>query len=83
MTTLLSVYNSEGCVGRCDAKCYAAETPDCDCICRGRNHGVGLAKATDNARELAETWSDYAARLGGLRFDRVEVDATVANAPLF
>ena len=25
MTTLISVYNSEGCVGRCDARCYNAE----------------------------------------------------------
>lgn len=24
MTTLLAVYDSDGCVGRCDAKCYDA-----------------------------------------------------------
>lgn len=48
MTTLIYVGNSEGCVGRCDAKCYAATHPDCDCICGGKNHGVGLKQAQDN-----------------------------------
>jgi len=54
MSTLIAVYNSDGCVGRCDAKCYEATTPICDCICRGKNHGVGLKKAIDNTREMAE-----------------------------
>lgn len=56
MTTLIAVYNSSGCVGRCDAKCYDAEHADCDCICGGRNHGAGKQRATDNTRELAEQW---------------------------
>jgi hypothetical protein len=73
MTVLLAVYNSAGLVGRCDETCYAAKRPACTCICRGRNHGAGLAKAEANARELAETWRSYAARLGGLPFDRVEL----------
>jgi hypothetical protein len=37
MTTLIATYNSEGCTGRCDAKCYEAVTPGCDCICGGCN----------------------------------------------
>jgi hypothetical protein len=40
--TLIEVRSSEGVVGRCDARCYNAVTPDCDCICGGRNHGKGL-----------------------------------------
>jgi len=56
MATLIAAYNSEGCIGRCDAKCYNAESPDCHCICGGKNHGVGLKKAIDNTRELAESW---------------------------
>lgn len=56
MTTLLAVYNSSGCVGRCDAKCYEAEELKCDCVCHGRNHGAGLKQAVDNTRALAETW---------------------------
>lgn len=58
--TLISVYNSDGCVGRCDSRCYNATSPDCDCICGGRNHGAGLERAQDNTREHArkilETW---------------------------
>lgn len=54
MTTLIAVYDSESCVGRCDAKCYAAHESDCDCICGGRNHGVGQEQATENTADLVE-----------------------------
>ncbi len=56
MTTLIAVYNSSGCVGRCDAKCYNAKTPDCDCICGGKNHGTGLEQAIENTREQVDEW---------------------------
>lgn len=56
MTTLISAHNSEGCIGRCDAKCYNATTPECDCICGGMNHGAGIVQAADNTSELAEKW---------------------------
>ncbi len=56
MTTLIAAYNSEGCIGRCDAKCYNATGPDCECICGGLNHGAGVEKAMENTRELAEEW---------------------------
>lgn len=48
MTTLIAVYNSSGCVGRCDARCYNAKTKECNCICGGANHGVGEKDATAN-----------------------------------
>lgn len=57
MTTLVSVYNSEGLVGRCDAKCHDAAETACDCICGGRNHGVGVEQATYNTTELFEQWA--------------------------
>lgn len=53
MPTLISVHNSDGCVGRCDAKCYDAQSDDCDCICGGKNHGAGLERARANTAELA------------------------------
>ena len=53
MTTVLVVYNSDGIVGRCDAKCHYAATPDCDCVCAGRNHAKGTAKAIENTRQHA------------------------------
>lgn len=51
MVTLIAVYNSEGCVGRCDARCYNAKNPECNCICGGKNHGCGLQRAIENTRE--------------------------------
>lgn len=59
--TLIAVYKSSGdsgsrCVGRCDANCYEAVSPGCDCICGGRNHGTGLKKAMDNTREMYKPW---------------------------
>ena len=52
MTTLISFHTSGGESGRCDAKCYDAKHPDCDCLCGGRNHGAGLKRAMDNTREI-------------------------------
>lgn len=54
--TLIAAYNSDGCIGRCDSKCYNATCEKCTCICGGANHGVGKTKAMDNTRELAESW---------------------------
>lgn len=58
MTTLIAAYNSEGCIGRCDAKCYNATCPECDCICGGLNHRAGIQKAMDNTKKLAEVWME-------------------------
>ena len=48
--TLIAIYNSEGCVGRCDARCYNAHSAHCDCICGGANRGAGIDRAVDNTR---------------------------------
>lgn len=53
MTTLIAVYNSVGCVGRCDAKCYDAIHQHCDCICGGMNHGAGRLRAAANTEAHA------------------------------
>jgi hypothetical protein len=52
MTTLIGVYNSDGCVGRLDAKCYEAQGGSCSCICGGMNHGAGLEQAWENRVQL-------------------------------
>ncbi len=65
MTTLIAVYNSDGCVGRCDARCYEAKHEGCDCICGGKNHGAGLQRAQDNTRELAQAWLEEVKRRSG------------------
>ena len=48
MAILIEVRNSSGIVGRCDAKCYNAKDPVCDCVCGGHNHGAGFKQAQDN-----------------------------------
>ncbi len=82
MTTLIAVYNSEGCVGRCDAKCYEAAEPDCDCICQGRNQGAGKQQALDNTRELAEGWLEHA-RAAGQDITLAELAVDAQHEPLF
>ena len=54
MATIYAVYNSDGCVGRCDARCYDAKGPDCNCICGGANHGVGEKIAREDCSELSD-----------------------------
>lgn len=66
MATLIAVYDSQGCVGRCDAKCYNALLSECDCICRGMNHSNGERKAADNTREMASRWVEAYKELKGL-----------------
>jgi len=51
MSTLIAAYNSQGCIGRCDARCYNARDPKCTCICGGRNHGIGRARAVQGTPE--------------------------------
>jgi hypothetical protein len=49
MTTLLGVFHGTRCVKTCDARCYDARGPGlCQCICGGKNHGVGEQQARAN-----------------------------------
>jgi hypothetical protein len=51
--TLIEQRNGDGSLaGRCDARCYEAKNPDCDCICGGKNHGAGLKQAMDNTSAM-------------------------------
>ncbi len=75
MATLIVVSNSEGVVGRCDSRCYEAQAPECDCICDGRNHGVGLERALESTAQLLDPTGqlrEQVCRLGG---DQVVVQA--------
>jgi hypothetical protein len=75
MATLIAVYNSEGLVGRCDAKCYKAASPECECVCGGRNHGAGFQKALENTRELFETILEEFINKHKLESWRAEINA--------
>ena len=70
--TLISVYNSEGCVGRCDSQCYDAKHLECDCVCGGANHGKGQAQALANTVAHGRRWAREVAVRSGAPV-RVEV----------
>lgn len=53
MCVLIQVGGSGRSCRRCDAKCYDARHEGCDCVCGGRNHGVGYRAALENVAELA------------------------------
>lgn len=54
MATIISVYNSDGLVGRCDARCHEAKEPECHCICGGAYHGVGSKIAMEDRGDLTD-----------------------------
>jgi hypothetical protein len=70
VTTAIIVRTSQGVVGRCDARCHGAISPECDCICGGRLHGIGVDQAIEqNTRlwfgdELADELRTFAERNG-------------------
>lgn len=80
--TLIAIYTSEGCVGRCDARCYDAKTADCHCICGGKNHGAGEQKAIENTREMFEEWIARYAKEKNFDY-RAELSDCVAQLSLF
>lgn len=83
MAVLIEIRNSQGVVGRCDAKCYDAEHGECSCICGGVNHGVGFDQAVRNTREMAEDWIKKYARRHGLTDFRVELGDDICQLTLF
>jgi hypothetical protein len=82
VTALITLYTGDGCVGRCDAKCYNAWGPKCHCVCQGGNHGAGRQEAIDNTREMADSWLEQA-RVSGQGIGHAEVLADVLHQPLF
>ena len=69
MTTLLAVYNSEGCQGRCDARCYDAIHEECACCCGGLNHAVGQVKAQNNTIDMLDSMINFCKQTYGERVD--------------
>ena len=81
MTTLIIVKKSNGrIVGRCDATCYDARTPECTCICGGANHGMGLKKASEQVSEYTEERLRQLAGKGAFVTDEARQEA---NGDLF
>ena len=82
MTALIAVYTGDGCVGRCDAKCYNAWGPECHCICQGANHGAGKQEAIDTTRELARSCLERAGAVGQV-ITLAELAVDALHQPLF
>lgn len=80
---LIEVRNSQGIVGRCDAKCYNAAHAGCTCICGGRNHGRGLEKAVEQTREHVEEWVEAYAASQRLAEYEAHVNRRVYQMSLF
>jgi hypothetical protein len=57
MTTIIAAYNGDKCLTRCNYRCYEARKKSCNCICKGKNHGVGLAQAIRNAATARLHWA--------------------------
>lgn len=55
MSILIEAHRSDGTlIGRCDETCYNSHSKRCNCICGGRNHGVGKIQAMRNNTLQAE-----------------------------
>jgi hypothetical protein len=83
MTTLIAVYTSQGCIGRCDARCYEATHPECTCVCGGRNHGKGRTQSITNTRHQAQRWIADDTRAHDLHDIRAEIHHTCHQLPLW
>jgi hypothetical protein len=80
MSTLIAIYTGDGCIGRCDAKCYNAWGPECHCVCQGVNHGAGKQEAVASTCELAGSRLAQAEAAGHL-ISVVGLPAMPATAP--
>jgi len=55
MSALIEAHSSTGqLIGRCDETCYNSKGKRCNCICGGRNHGIGKIRAMRNNTHQAE-----------------------------
>lgn len=83
MSTLIAVYSGDKCIGRCDANCYEAQHPSCDCVCGGKNHGAGQQQAIQNTREFAEQWVKRYMEERAIREGKGEIGISVLQGNLF
>lgn len=85
--TLIEIRRFDGTlIGRCDARCHDAVSPECDCCCGGRNHGRGLERTVAQTREYAqamipENWKALGeAKIPVLSLSELELQEKVAQA---
>ena len=74
MTTIMSLGDSSGTRGRCDARCHQAIHPQCVCMCGGRYHGAahragGVEQAVRDTWEEAIQEAEQKAKAEGMELD--------------
>lgn len=83
MSCLIYASNGDHCIGKCDANCYNATHPECDCICRGANHGVGLKQAQENTAKYCDEWIKKYAEEKALSQKDIHVNQKIFQLNLF
>lgn len=56
MSIIMQVFRHGKLIGQCDAKCYAANTDKCSCVCFGDHHGIGRNLAVQKLRTKKYGW---------------------------
>lgn len=67
---------------RCDAKCYNATHPDCDCVCGGRNHGAGKQQAIETTRRYTLQILEHYDQTLKVKDGRIEIAPLQGSLPL-
>ena len=83
MSCLIYAHNGDHCIGKCDSNCYNAISPECDCICRGMNHGVGLKKAQENTVKYVDEWIDKYSKEKNIPAKNIAVNQDIYQLSLF
>jgi len=83
MGSLIYQHNGQHCTGKCDSNCYNATGPICDCICGGKNHGVGLEQAKENTRLYAEEMIEQYSKANGIDKRDLHVNPDIFQLSLF
>ena len=83
MSCLIYASNSSGCIGRCDANCYNAKDIECDCICGGKNHGVGYKRALENTTRYSKNWIERYAKEHNIDPKDLKLGSDVFQPKLF
>jgi hypothetical protein len=54
---LIEIKNGNKVMGRCDARCYNAKHANCNCICKGKNHGKGYEQGVENTKQILKEFA--------------------------
>lgn len=82
MTVLIWELDSEARKRVCNSRCYDAADKKCECICGGRNHGVGYENALKNTWLMQRTMINNHPRTRAIVFNVGVVGPTAKDIVL-